>query len=261
MKFCLRNLLTAYEYLVCCLGSLWVGLFFLLWSLLALVLHPLLPARLGRALGRLAIMAVFRLTLAALTLSGRFHFDLRELDALRKDKSLIIASNHPSLWDVVLIASRLPDVACIMKADILSNIFLGGGARLARYISNAPPRQMVMQAVQNLQRGSHLLLFPEGTRTVQRPIGPLKGSIGVIACRAKTPIQTVLIETDSPFLSKQWPLFKKPRLPMHYRVRLGKRFPPPENGAAFMAELAQYFASQLAVPVSPPGPAAAADAS
>jgi 1-acyl-sn-glycerol-3-phosphate acyltransferase len=256
MKFCLSILLTAYEYLVFCFGLVWVGLLFLLWSLLAVVLYPLLPARVGRALGRLAIMTVFRLTLATLTLSGRFHFDLRELDALRKDKSLIIASNHPSLWDVVLIASRLPDVACIMKAEILGNIFLGGGARLARYISNAPPRKMVVQAVQDLQRGSHLLLFPEGTRTVRRPIGPLKASIGVIAHRAKAPVQTVLIETDSPFLSKEWPLFKKPRLPMHYRVRLGQRFQPPENSAALMEELSQYFSSQLAVP-SPTCPTAA----
>lgn len=258
MKFCLNILLTAYDYLVCCVGLVWVGLLLLLWSLLAVVLYPLLPARLGRALGRLAIMTVFRLTLAALTLSGRFHFNLRELDALRKDKSLIIASNHPSLWDVVLIASRLPDVACIMKAEILGNIFLGGGARLARYISNASTRKMVMLAVQDLQRGSHLLLFPEGTRTVRRPVGPLRASIGVIATRAIAPVQAVLIETDSLFLSKEWPLFKKPQLPMHYRVRVGKRFPPPENSAALMAELSQYFASQLALPASPSAPAAAA---
>ncbi|NMM25738.1 MAG: 1-acyl-sn-glycerol-3-phosphate acyltransferase [Glaciimonas sp.] len=251
MKFCLRILLTAYDYLVCWVGLIWVGLLLLLWSLVALILHPLLPAGLGRALGRLAIMTVFRLTLATLTLSGRFHFDLRELDVLRKDKSVIIASNHPSLWDVVLIASRLPDLACIMKAEILGNIFLGGGARLARYISNASPRKMVMLAVQELQRGSHLLLFPEGTRTVRRPIGPLTAGIGVIAYRAQAPVQTILIETDSPFLSKEWPLFKKPRLPMHYRVRVGKRFPAPENSAALMAELTRYFATQLAAPASP----------
>ncbi|MEO8171010.1 MAG: lysophospholipid acyltransferase family protein [Oxalobacteraceae bacterium] len=257
MKFCLRILLTAYEYLVFCVGLVWVGLLFLLWSLLALVLHPLLPAQSGCALGRLAIMAIFRLTLAGLTLSGRFHFDLRELDALRKDKSLIIVANHPSLWDVVLIASRLPDVACIMKAEILNNIFLGGGARLAHYISNASPRKMVVLAVQDLQRGSHLLLFPEGTRTVRHPIGPLRASVGVIAHRAKAPVQTVLIETDSPFLRKGWPLFKKPRLPVTFRVSLGKRFAQHENSAALMAELTRYFASQLAVPASPAGPAAA----
>ncbi len=34
------------------------------------------------------------------------------------ERGLIIAPNHPSLIDVVLVASRLPRVTCIMKAEI-----------------------------------------------------------------------------------------------------------------------------------------------
>lgn len=248
MKTLLRFLLALYDYLICCVGVLVFAGVFLSWSLLALVLRPLLPLKLGRALGRAYIMAGFRFCLGCLAWSGRFHFDLSELDTLRDDKSLIIACNHPSLWDVVLIVSRLPDVACIMKADLVSNIFLGGGARLARYIRNESPRQMITQASKDLQGGSHLLLFPEGTRTVQRPINPLKGSIGIIASRAKAPVQTVFIETNSAFLGKSWPLLRKPVLPMSYRVRLGHRFAPPENSAAFVAELEQYFMHELGAP-------------
>lgn len=248
MNFCMRLLLAAYDYVICAAGVCVFALVFLSWSLVALVLRPLLPLAIGRAIGRAYIMAGFRACLAFLSLSGRFHFDLSALDVLRKEKSLIIACNHPSLWDVVLIVSRLPDVACIMKADLVGNLFLGGGARLARYIRNESPRQMIVQSVLDLQRGSHLLLFPEGTRTVERPINPLKGSIGIIASRAKVSVQTVFIETDSAFLGKRWPLFKKPVLPMRYRVRLGRRFNPPEHSAAFVAELEQYFMHELGTP-------------
>ena len=66
--------------------------------------------------------------------------------------------------------------------------------------------------------------------------------------RAKVPVQTVLIETDSPFLAKGWPIYKVPRLPLAYRVRLGRRFDPPEDGALFMTELEQYFADALTGP-------------
>ncbi|CAN5455439.1 N/A [soil metagenome] len=245
MKFLLRILVSLYDRTVCVLGMLVFAAVFLSWSLLALVLRFILPEKIGTALGRAYIMAGFRFCLACLSLSGRFHFDLSELDALRKEKSLIIAGNHPSLWDVVLIISRLPDVACVMKAELVNNLFLGGGARLARYIRNESPRQMITQAVQDLQRGSHLLLFPEGTRTVQAPINPLKGSIAVISSRAGASVQTVFIETESGFLTKEWALMQWPVLPMSYRVRVGRRFAPSRGSAAFIAELEQYFVEEL----------------
>ena len=134
-----------YEYTVFYLGLCLFGLACLVWSLPALILHPVLPKAMGRSLGRYVIRTVFHLFLATLALSGRFRFDLDALDALRDEKSLIIAPNHPSLWDVVLIVSRLPDIACIMKAEIIGNIFLGSGARLAGYIRNASLRRMIMQ--------------------------------------------------------------------------------------------------------------------
>jgi 1-acyl-sn-glycerol-3-phosphate acyltransferase len=246
MKVCSRILLTIYECAVFYGGLLFFGLLCLLWSPVAAILRPLLPRRLGCRIGRLMIMAVFRLFLASLAWSGRFRFDLGALDTLRGEPALVIAPNHPSLWDAVLVVSRLPDVACIMKDQIVNNFFLGAGARLASYIRNDSLRQMISLSIENLQAGSQLLLFSEGTRTVRHPIGPLKGSIGVIACRANAPVQTVIIETDSAFLTKGWPVHKRPRMPMTYRVRLGKRFPPPQDSAAFTAELEQYFQQELA---------------
>lgn len=237
--------LCLYDYLVLYLGLLWLGLMSLSWTLIATLLYPLLPKLCATRLGRYSIMLLFRIYLASLSVSRRCRFDLTELDRLCDEKPLIIAPNHPCLLDAVMIISRLPNVACIMKAELMHNIFLGAGARLARYISNGPVRQMVVQASEDFSIGSHLLLFPEGTRTTQRPINALKGSIALIAQQARVPIQTVLIETNSPYLSKGWPLFRKPTMPVRYKVRLGKRFDPPENSHQLMAELEQYFVQAL----------------
>lgn len=245
MNVILRVLLRVFEYTVFYLGLLSFGVQSLIWSLFAVVLQPLLPRALGRRLGRFVIMAGFRGFLASLAISGRFRFDLSALDSLRDEESLIIAPNHPSLWDALMIVSRLPNVACVMKASVINNVFLGAGARLAGYIRNESVRQMIQLAVKDVQGGSRLLLFPEGTRTVRQPINPLKGSIGVIATRAKVPVQTVIIETDTPFLKKGWPVYKIPRLPMTIRVRLGRRFDAPTDSATFVAELEQYFADEL----------------
>ena len=79
--------------------------------------------------------------------------------------------------------------ACL-KSDLMNNIFLGAGARLARYIRNEPVRAWCSMAIQDFDSGSHLLLFPEGTRTTTCPVNPLKGSIGLIAHHAQVPVQT-----------------------------------------------------------------------
>lgn len=223
-----------------------LGLVCATWSTLALPLQPILPRRLGTAIGRRVIMRVFRLYVWLLGAVGAYRLDLTALDALRGGPPLVLAPNHPSLIDALLILTRHPDLTCVMKTQLQRNAFLGGGSRLARYIRNEPPRQMILDAVASLQRGAILMLFPEGTRTTRVPINELKGSVAIIAKRAKVPVQTLIIETDSPYLSKGWPLFRAPRLPITYRVRLGRRFDVPTDVAAFMAELDRYFRDELA---------------
>ncbi|MDR3390814.1 MAG: lysophospholipid acyltransferase family protein [Sulfuriferula sp.] len=241
----MRGLLAVYDYLVLYLGLIWLGLLCLGWTLIAVPLYPLLTKRRGRTLGRRVVMAAFRMYLASLSISRRCRFDLTALDALRGETPLIIAPNHPCLLDAVMVISRLPNVACVMKASLMNNIFLGAGARLARYIPNEPLRNMIHLAVADFQNGSHLLLFPEGTRTVQDPVNSLKGSVAIIAYQAQVPVQTVLIETDTHYLRKGWPLFRKPAMPITYRVRLGRRFDPPQNSQQLMTELQDYFANEL----------------
>src|SRR6202047_1094918 len=167
------------------------------------------------------------------------------VDSLRGGPPVILAPNHPCLIDALLILTRHPSVGCVMKAELMKNVFLGSGARLARYVRNESSRQMVKESVSHLREGGVLLLFPEGTRTTRAPVNSLVGSVGLIAKHAGVPVQTLLIETDSPFLSKGWPLFKRPELPITYRVRLGRRFAPPSDVAAFTAELDGYYRHAL----------------
>ena len=237
---------TAWEMARVFFGLGLLGVMGLLWSLLAVPLYYLLPRRSGLVIGRWLIHTAFRVYLRTLALIGACRFDLSALDVLHDQPPMIIASNHPSLIDAVLVISRLPGLACIMKSSILDNPSLGAGARLARYIRNDALRSMIHLAVADLRAGHHLLLFPEGTRSTRRPIGPIRGSVALIAKQAQVPVQTVFIETDSPFLAKGWPLTRRPQLPITYRVRLGQRFDPPTDAQAFVRDLDAYFREALA---------------
>jgi len=234
-----------YEYFALWFGLVLLGAISLTWSTLSVPLYHLLPRRWANPLGRWAITTGFRIYLGALSLVGACRFDLSALDSLRDEDPLIVAPNHPCLLDAVMVLSRLPNMACIMKADIVDNVFLGAGARLAGYIRNDAQLSMIRQAVAELKNGSHLLVFPEGTRTTRWPVNACKGTAALIASRARVPIQTVFIETDSAYLGKGWPLFRRPPMPITYRIRLGRRFAPPEKAGAFTEDLERYFIDEL----------------
>lgn len=240
-----RFIKTTYEYFALYSSLTLLGIICLAWSIFALPLYFILPARLGAAVGRRGIMVGFRLYTWSLSITGTYRLDLRAIDTLRGGPPLILAPNHPALIDALLILTRHPNLVCVMKSELMKNIFLGAGSRLARYVRNDSSRHMVKESVAHLSAGGVLLLFPEGTRTTRAPVNPLVGSVGVIAKHAKVPVQTLIIETDSPFLSKGWPLFQRPDLPITYRVRLGRRFDPPSDVAAFTAELEGYYRQAL----------------
>lgn len=223
-----------------------LGLMSLLWNLLSALLYPLLSARRGQTFGRAGIAHVYRHFWSVAGFVGLLRVDSGELDALRDEPTgLIIAANHPSMLDALLIVARLPRGVCVMKAELMRNPFLGGGARLARYIRNDSPRKMIRGAVANLRAGAHLVLFPEGTRTVRRPINPFRPGLTLIAHLADVPIQTVFIETDSPYLGKGWPIWRKPPMPVVFRLRLGQRFAPQADHAALLRRLERYFIEEL----------------
>ena len=240
-----RVLHTSYEYLALWFGLGLLGIMCLLWSPVSFVLLHAMPRKAGGEFGRYMNMFWFRHYLWMLAMSGSCRFDLTGLDALRGAAPLIIAPNHPSLIDALLVVSRLPNVVCIMKTELRNNPFMRGGARFAQYISNESMREMIRGASEALRRGDHLLLFPEGSRTVRPPVNAFTALVGLIARSAQVPVQTVFIESSSGFLGKGWPLFRRPSMPITYRVRLGRQFAPPADVRAFTSELEGYFTAEL----------------
>jgi 1-acyl-sn-glycerol-3-phosphate acyltransferase len=237
--------LRAYERCAFGLALAVFGLGGLLYTVVGPVLYVLLPRPAGAALGQRVMTALFRFYVGLLHLLGLARCDLAALDALRAGPPLVIAPNHPTYLDAMLLVSRLPRAACVMKSEILRNPFLGGGARLAGYIPGDAPRDMIRAGVAALHAGQHVIFFPEGTRTVQDPVNAFKTGFAPIARLAGVPVQTVIIETDTRYARKGWPLLRMPEFPLVYRVRLGKRFAPRADSAALVAEVEGYFRAEL----------------
>ena len=241
----MRWLLFPFAWLMLQVQLLMLGLASLVWNLIAFVLGFLLPREAGRRIGRAAIANGYRGYWAVIRPFGFLRLQADALDALRDEGGLVIVANHPSLLDAMMLVARLPKSACVMKSSLMRNPFLAAGARLARYIPNDSAHAMVRTAVADLKAGGQLVMFPEGTRTTTRPLGPFHPSFALIAKHAGVPIQTVFIDTDSPYLGKGWPLWRLPPLPIVFTVRLGRRFEVGGDHLAAMREIEAYFAAGL----------------
>lgn len=234
-------------------GIAYWGVFGLLFTVAALPLCLVLPKRRAERLGRSLLNRAFRVFVSYLRVTGLVHADLDSLKPLRqRHDPVIIAPNHTSLWDAVFVISCLPQPICIMKDSILRNPFLGGGARLAGYIPNGSSSRLVRDAAGALDRGGQLLLFPEGTRTRRdrRWINPLKGGCALIARRAQVPVLPVFIRSNTRFMEKGWPMWKRPDFPIRISFELGETLEPRSDESArdFTLRLQRTYEDHLSRP-------------
>jgi 1-acyl-sn-glycerol-3-phosphate acyltransferase len=231
---------------------LMLGLMSVLWNVIALVLYPLLPRASGQRIGRAGIAFGYRIFWSAARASGLLRMQADALRELADERGLVIVANHPSLLDALMLVAQLPRSFCVMKASLMHNPFLGPGALLARYIRNDCARTMVRQAVADLREGGQLVMFPEGTRTTGAALHPFQGGFALIAKRAQVPVQTVFIDTTSPYLGKGWPIWKLPPLPIEFSLRLGRRFEPGPDVDAWVKDIERYMAANVRqMPLNP----------
>ncbi|NJM37978.1 MAG: 1-acyl-sn-glycerol-3-phosphate acyltransferase [Akkermansiaceae bacterium] len=242
-----------WDYVMMAQGLSYWGIFGGLLTLIAGLAFLLLPRRKGVLLGRTCIHQLFRKFVVYLRISDLVHADLTGLDRLGSIKhSFIAAPNHTSLWDVVFIIARLPSAVCVIKKPILFNPLLGGGARLAGYIANTGITRMIRDATSSLEEGGQLLLFPEGTRTKPdaRWINPLKGGCAIIAAHADVPVYPIFIRSNTRFLQKGWPLWRRPVFPIQMSFELGEPLTllPGESSQEFTARLEAVYEQELSKP-------------
>ena len=144
----------------------------------------------------------FRLFVGMMKLLGTLRVEIEGKEKLATTPGQLIIANHPSLIDVVLLISLLPETNCIVKQSLWHNPFIKGVVRSAGYISNATPQGLLDDCSDILTSGQTLIIFPEGTRSV--PGKPLKFQRGAakIALQSQTNITPVNITTTSGALIK-----------------------------------------------------------
>lgn len=108
------------------------------------------------------------------------------------DGPLLFAANHASLFDPLLIGLHCPRVLVgFAKRELWRVPVLRGWLNRLEAVPVDRKRSdlaALRDALEVVERGNGLLLFPEGTRTADGEIAPLKRGVGWMACRTGAPV-------------------------------------------------------------------------
>jgi 1-acyl-sn-glycerol-3-phosphate acyltransferase len=173
----------------------------------------------------------FRIYVELMRVLGLMTYEVHGIERLREGGRLIVA-NHPTLIDVVMLVSLMPEVDCIVKRGLWRNPFLRWPVIWASYIPNSEGEELVEACAATLKRGNSLLVFPEGTRTV--PGKPMRMQRGAahIALAADAEILPVTVTCEPVTLFKGNPWYRVPERRFHMKVVVGE----PVAAASFRRE-------------------------
>ncbi|MCE9680343.1 1-acyl-sn-glycerol-3-phosphate acyltransferase [Shewanella sp. AS1] len=204
------------------------GLGGLLSSLTILPLLRIWPgseqARIARV--QRAVHIMFKGFVAMLTWAGVLKVTTEHIERLEQAKGKVIIANHPTLVDVVVLISLMPNVSCIVKQGLWRNPFLRGVVSCAGYIPNRGADLLLKDCQEVLAQGTNMIIFPEGTRThIDAVINDFARGAANIALRTHTDLIPVVLRTNAVGLTKQQPWYEIPRKTIGMNVEVGETIP------------------------------------
>lgn len=205
-----------------------------------------------KKIARKTVHLTFKFFIGLMAFTGVFSFDLARARRLSELKGQLVLANHPSLIDVVVLISIIPNADCVVKAHLFSNPFLRGVVKNTGYISNADPEGLLLDCRTSLSAGNNLIIFPEGTRT--KPMQAIKFQRGAanIALRAVTTkeegtgISTVLLDVTPTTLTKSEPWYRVPKIKANFTAELvDNSLTPPEFDNDNISKQVRFYNQQL----------------
>jgi len=169
-----------------------------------------------------------------------FRLQVKGIENLPPKGGVLLASNHSSYLDPPLIMSFSPRRVIFMaKKELFSIPVLGTviSQSAIPIIRNKPDRQALKKALELLEKGEVLCIFPEGTRTKDGSLGSAHLGIGFIVAHTTAPVLPVAISGTFNILHQK----RVPRI----KVNIGKPIAFENKSQKDKKLLYQEIASQV----------------
>jgi len=127
-----------------------------------------------------------------------WRIDFAGKENIKKGQSYIIVANHQSAFDIVLLYRLWMHFKWVAKREIFRVPFIGWNLWLNRHIvidraSVRGAKKMMLEAQKHLADRTSVLIFPEGTRSVDGAIKRFKEGAFALAKKTNVPILPVVI--------------------------------------------------------------------
>jgi 1-acyl-sn-glycerol-3-phosphate acyltransferase len=224
-----------------------------IFPIMGLFLHP--KARFQKYARRI-ITASFHWFTDFMTFLHVVVVDVDDRKAYRNLRSKIVVANHPSLLDVVMMISLIPNADCIVRGNLNHNIVYGV-IRYLYILNSLGFDELVKTCKESLDRGNCIIIFPQGTRTPRSGEIKLKKGAARLSLLTGSSIVPVHIGgTDKWGLGKHDPWYAFNHTQRYvYRIRMQDEIDPAKYaGLDYTRAVTRYTAEIRGVLSNPPKP-------
>ena len=131
------------------------------------------------------------------------------LENILTDQPQIFVANHQSYFDIFAISGFFPvQIRWVAKESLFRIPFVGWSMKAAGYIgvdreNKKKAYQAFIKTTEKINEGCSIVIFPEGTRSIDGRIGPFKKGSHLLALRAKAPMLPIAIIGSGSIIRKK----------------------------------------------------------
>jgi 1-acyl-sn-glycerol-3-phosphate acyltransferase len=129
-------------------------------------------------------------------------------DRIRSDETYVMVANHQSLLDILVLFRLFTHFKWVSKVENFQLPLIGWNMSLNRYVKlrrgdRASVMQMFEHCTRTLAQGNSIMMFPEGTRSLDGKLKAFKPGAFDLAQKCERPILPIVLDGTSNALPKR----------------------------------------------------------
>ena len=139
---------------------------------------------------------------------SRVHVSVKGLSNIEPDKSYVYMANHQSNFDIPVLLGCLPvqfrwlAKAELFKIPLFGRAMLGAGYVKIDRFNRKSAFESLEEAARRMRNGVSVMIFPEGTRSIDGNIRPFKKGGFVLAVDSGVPIIPIILHGTRSIMPK-----------------------------------------------------------